>query len=77
MLALVRRQTLLPGPQSSLHLASSFCLRVFCSLLVMTFLARLSLSKCSPAALEEILDLRGNNLILGKGLPHFKGLYYT
>lgn len=77
MLALARRQTLL---LSSRPVFSPSCLfflsKGFCSLLVMKFLACLSLSKCSPAALEEKLDLSGNNLILGKGLPHFKGLYY-
>lgn len=60
--------------RSFLQLASSFRLRVFCSLLVMKFLACLSLCKCSPAVLEEIFDLSGNNPILGRGLPHFKGL---
>lgn len=83
MLALERGQALLlllllPGlsvfSPSSLFFSVS---GLFCSLLVMKFLAcLLSASKCSPAALEEILDLSGNNLISGKGLPHFKGLYY-
>lgn len=78
MLPLVCRQTLLPPSHGLLSILPLLSVSgFFWSLLVMKFLACSSLRKCSPAVLEEIFDLSGNNLILGRGLPHFKGLWYT